>query len=331
MNIPRVVHQTWRTADVPPEWRPLAGTWRRHHPHWEHRLWTDADNQRLVDDHYPEVAAQYASCSYGIQRADLARYLILHRYGGVYVDLDMECLRPLDLLIEGRTALLTIEPAVHASWIGRRALVSTAFMAAAPRHPLFDRILELLLERDLRITRHVDVLTTTGPVLVEDALGRLEPRARDAMVLVPPEAFSPLESHDPRLERLRHGEDADSIRASCLAAGAWAIHHWSNSWVRGLAGPLVNEAPDDLPGYVFHPGMDSLGFDLHNAGRDIRKVADACSADSAAAGFNTDGFLKRWIRPRHDWVPVPHARPGEGLYVRRAFHFGGRNGRASSA
>jgi hypothetical protein len=230
--------------------------------------------------HYPGLAAQYAACSYGIQRSDIARCAILHCHGGVYADLDMEGLRPLDPLVDGRTCLLTIEPVVHASWIGRRGLVSNAFMAAAPRHPLFDRILDLLLERDLRITRHVDVLTTTGPVLVEDALGRLEPRDRDAIPLLPAEAFSPLESHDPQLERLRQGDDADAIRASCLAAGAWAIHHWSNSWVRGLAGPLVNEAPDDLQGYVFHPGVDSPGFDLYNAGRNIPRLADAVTRHS---------------------------------------------------
>ena len=32
----------------------------------------------------------------GIQRADAFRYFVLFAYGGIYVDLDMEALKPLD-------------------------------------------------------------------------------------------------------------------------------------------------------------------------------------------------------------------------------------------
>jgi hypothetical protein len=105
----------------------------------------------------------------------------------------------------------------------------------------------------------------------------------------------------------------------------WAIHHWANTWVRGLAGPLVDDNPRHVPGYVFHPGVDSPGHDLHNVGRDVTHLAAECDADLLAAGFNTDGFIKAGIRPRQDWVPVPLAAPNEGLYVKRAFHFGGRS------
>ena len=35
------------------------------------------------------------------ERADVLRYEILRRHGGVYVDVDVECLRPLDDLLTG--------------------------------------------------------------------------------------------------------------------------------------------------------------------------------------------------------------------------------------
>ncbi|MGE0702631.1 MAG: glycosyltransferase family 32 protein, partial [Vicinamibacterales bacterium] len=295
--IPRIIHQTWRTADVPPEWSRLAATWRNHHPDWELRLWTDADNERLVRDHYPELAAQYASCPYGIQRADFARYLILHRHGGVYVDLDMDCLRPVDSLLEGRTCVLTEEPAIHAAWIGRTRMVSNGFIAASPGHPFMERVLDLLKVRNLRITSHAEVLTSTGPVMLGEALASGN---FDVQVL-PRGAFSPLTSNDLELIQLHEGRNVEAIRARCRERGAWAIHYWANTWVRGLAGTLVNPDPDDVPGYVFHPGVDSPGFDLAHAGRDIPQVAALCDQQMAAVGFNTDGFLKSYIRPRTDW------------------------------
>ncbi|KAJ3896091.1 hypothetical protein GG344DRAFT_72572 [Lentinula edodes] len=43
-----------------------------------------------------EIRCDY---KYAIQRADAIRYFVLHHYGGVYLDLDVGCLRPLDPLL----------------------------------------------------------------------------------------------------------------------------------------------------------------------------------------------------------------------------------------
>ena len=40
----------------------------------------------------------YDNYGYGIQRADAMRLFFLHKYGGVYIDLDIECQRSLDFL-----------------------------------------------------------------------------------------------------------------------------------------------------------------------------------------------------------------------------------------
>jgi alpha 1,6-mannosyltransferase len=43
----------------------------------------------------PEVAQLYAAYPLGVMRADFWRYAILYAYGGVYSDIDTECLQPL--------------------------------------------------------------------------------------------------------------------------------------------------------------------------------------------------------------------------------------------
>ena len=53
-------------------------------------------NQQLYDDAEVYVSERYA----GQLRSDLARYDILWRYGGVYVDCDLEALRPIDDLLD---------------------------------------------------------------------------------------------------------------------------------------------------------------------------------------------------------------------------------------
>ena len=87
----RIVHQSWKTERVPSGLMARCfASWGRTHPDALHVLWTDEDNERLVREHYPEWAALYAALPMSIMRADLVRLLYLHRFGGVYVDMDFE-------------------------------------------------------------------------------------------------------------------------------------------------------------------------------------------------------------------------------------------------
>ncbi|MGA2028049.1 MAG: glycosyltransferase [Syntrophobacteraceae bacterium] len=91
--IPRIIHQLWKTSKIPYRWRDCTESWKAHHPNWEHRLWTDEDAEHFVKVHYPGLRGVLDSFPYAIQRVDIMRYLILSVHGGVYVDLDMECLQ----------------------------------------------------------------------------------------------------------------------------------------------------------------------------------------------------------------------------------------------
>lgn len=57
------------------------------------------DNDRLIAEHYPQFLPYFRSATPAILRVDLVRLAYLHRFGGVYADLDYEVLRPLDGLL----------------------------------------------------------------------------------------------------------------------------------------------------------------------------------------------------------------------------------------
>jgi mannosyltransferase OCH1-like enzyme len=134
--IPRVIHQIWVGPDpLPDEHRRWIETWRALHPEWEHRLWTE-DNLPS-DPIRPEVLERLRA---PVERADILRLEILYRHGGVYVDTDVECLRPLDdVLGDERFVGVCIKP-------GR---ATKTFLAAAPRHPILERALREV--RPLRV------------------------------------------------------------------------------------------------------------------------------------------------------------------------------------
>ncbi|MCA1553972.1 MAG: glycosyltransferase, group 2 family protein, partial [Chloroflexi bacterium] len=114
-SIPKIIHQTWKTRELPDRWQRLQRTWLEMHPHWEYRLWTDEDNRAFIQTYYPWFLSIYDSYPQSNFRADAFRYFVMAHYGGVYVDLDCECLRPLDTLLHGEQLVLGCEPDVHAS------------------------------------------------------------------------------------------------------------------------------------------------------------------------------------------------------------------------
>jgi mannosyltransferase OCH1-like enzyme len=91
--LPKIIHQQWKTAEIPKgkytEWRQA---WLDLYPspEYEHILWTDESMRQLIASLYPEFLPIYDAYPYNIQRADVARYFILHRFGGLYADLDYE-------------------------------------------------------------------------------------------------------------------------------------------------------------------------------------------------------------------------------------------------
>lgn len=106
--ISRIVHQSWKTANIPyhvynKRW---IASWKTKNPDWEYKLWTNLDNFKLIRDHYPEFLELYNSYSKDINRADMARYFYMHKYGGIYADLDFQCLKNMDDLVAGHTMIL---------------------------------------------------------------------------------------------------------------------------------------------------------------------------------------------------------------------------------
>lgn len=86
-----IIHQTWKTNVIPAKFQMYRDSWVNHHPTALYILWTDADNDSFVREYYPELYFTYTNLMLVIQRVDMVRLLYLHKFGGLYADLDYEC------------------------------------------------------------------------------------------------------------------------------------------------------------------------------------------------------------------------------------------------
>jgi mannosyltransferase OCH1-like enzyme len=224
--IPRVIHQSWKDQEVPARWIPFQRSWRELNPEYDYRFWTDADNRRLVAEHYPGLLPVYDSYPLAINRADVARYLVAHHQGGIYVDLDFECRRPIDPLVRGRTLAFALEPTTQAkpgllAPGGLARTIGNAFIASTPAHPFW----EALLPELVAAKGEENVLDATGPFLLTRAHENY-PR-QDEITILAPDLIYPLDR-----EQARSLPPAD---IDVRAGEAYAIHHWAGSWLRERA------------------------------------------------------------------------------------------------
>jgi hypothetical protein len=70
---------------------------------WEHRLYDDAAAERFIRDQYGLAMLRLFHAidpAYGAARADLLRYLLVYRLGGVYLDLKSRFEKPIDQVID---------------------------------------------------------------------------------------------------------------------------------------------------------------------------------------------------------------------------------------
>ena len=186
--IPRILHQVWVGPDpFPDRFAEYRKTWRTHHPDWELRFWTD---ENLPPD--LRLPASYERLRSPVERCDLLRLELVWRDGGVYVDCDFECRRPLDPLLEGIDFLLGY------SKPGR---VNHALLGAAPHHPVLDRALGEVRPRDA----YGYDKDATGPGFFNRVIAEY-----DDLNILEPELFYPRTPD----ERRR----------------AYAVHHEARSW-----------------------------------------------------------------------------------------------------
>lgn len=88
-KIPRILHQTWKSSLLPSKWAIQSKKCQEMHKDFEYKLWTDESSLEFIKEFYPWFLPTFLGYKFDIQRADAIRYFVLHKYGGVYMDLDI--------------------------------------------------------------------------------------------------------------------------------------------------------------------------------------------------------------------------------------------------
>lgn len=127
-------------------------------------LWTDKSARELIESEYPWFLPVYDSYPYNIQRADAIRYFVLHKYGGIYMDLDIGCARPMDPLLRFDAIFPRTIP------VG----LSNDLILASKGHPFLELLIHSLASfNHAFLTPYATVMFSTGPMFVSALYHRI--------------------------------------------------------------------------------------------------------------------------------------------------------------
>jgi mannosyltransferase OCH1-like enzyme len=197
-KIPLVVHQIWFGGALPKVYDDWNYKLRKLHPGWTFIRWTEEKirntfpqgfyNQKMFDD--ARERNSYAKMS------DIARYEILHKYGGLYLDYDVKCLQPLDFLHDTYDFYAGMEDFWSSCYC------CNAVIGARKGHPIIQACIEQIKqyenkEPDLQNWPYKSAaekakfitLVTTGPKMFTQGIWQAIDCKNNIDIIFPPEVF----------------------------------------------------------------------------------------------------------------------------------------------
>jgi mannosyltransferase OCH1-like enzyme len=195
--IPKILHTTLH--EHPPEntkyfWETVL----RHTAGWDHRIHQDPRDPKVWD-----MTSKYWNlCKNGATRANLVRLEALYKFGGIYLDSDIELIRPIDDLLNLNCFSVYLKK--------NHNRLANGVMGSIPEHPAIKIALEVLIE-----TLQTNYIPPIGPSSLTKAwLGRTDVTRVDS------DAFYPYlwtEMH-------RRNEDFSKN------PNTYGVHHWNAAW-----------------------------------------------------------------------------------------------------
>lgn len=144
-KIPKKIHYIWLGGnELTPKMKACMASWRKYCPDFEIIEW----NENNFDlDKCPLIKKALAEKNYPLA-SDMMRVLILNEHGGIYLENDVEILKPLDRFMQ------------HELFMGYECKfwVSNAVIGGVPGHPVFQTLAKLCASKySLKITQRLSM------------------------------------------------------------------------------------------------------------------------------------------------------------------------------
>lgn len=164
MPIPKVIHQTYKTKNLPVITRFFIWWMRRVNPDYKYEFYDDQRVSEFIKNEFSiDYYKAYSKLDIGAAKGDFFRYAVLYKRGGVYVDVDGAIVRPLSLIISEQDAAIITRERDHPYFV-QWALIFE------PQHPFLAKALEICVQNINSNSYPYNVHQMTGPSVFTQAI-----------------------------------------------------------------------------------------------------------------------------------------------------------------
>lgn len=156
-KIPFIIHQTYFTKKLNPDIFQTCMTIKNMNPEYDYAFYDDKSCREYISAHYPsDYLKAYDMVIPGAYKADVFRYLLLYREGGIYMDCKSSTMVPLRDFIPTDATFVVFRDRPKGSLLN-------SFMAVTPNHPIIKLVIEMTISNILARRYNNNSLDITGP------------------------------------------------------------------------------------------------------------------------------------------------------------------------
>jgi len=197
MAIPKVIHYCWLSGEPYPDLvRKCMESWQRYLPDYQFVLW-DKEKIKEFDCHWINSAIIAKKWAFA---ADYIRLYALYNYGGIYLDCDVEVIKPFDDLLE------------RSYFVGREThknVIEAAVMGAEPSLNWLKDALDWYESKEFNVTQ-LNNPAIAIPVILKNVLSK-----KSNVAILPAEFFSPKDNRTGNIK---------------ITPRTYTIHHFDGNW-----------------------------------------------------------------------------------------------------
>ncbi len=221
-QIPKIIHYFWfGNHELPMLEQKCINSWLKKCPDYEIKRW-DESNYDISQNLYMKQA--YEAQKWGFV-PDYARLDILYRYGGIYLDTDVEVLKSFD-------SLLKLE-----SFVGfeSKNLVATGLgIGARKSHPFIKRLMEDYKKREFLLKDNTYDMTSS-PIIQTKTFKKYGLKLNNKIQKVMGVTILPAECLSPDNNMVPH-----------ITSNTFTLHHFSGSWTSNKNQELLRKMREFL-------------------------------------------------------------------------------------
>lgn len=217
--IPKLIHAIWFSGDPMPElYLRCLESWKKYAPDCEIKIW-NMETYKPDRCLFFEQAIEHKNWAFA---SDYARADLLYRYGGIYMDLDVEMLRPIDDLLYNDA---------YMSFESLDRIECGSGMGSRPGHPIIKEICESYGKRPY-LKENGTWDNSTCPVRYTQVIEKHGLKKDGGFQFVEDITVYPFE--------VLTGKSFDTgiIYSSDLS---YTVHHHNGSWIPDPAHKAMNE------------------------------------------------------------------------------------------